>query len=139
MTTRQGEPIGQRLADVEPAPISYGQALKSIHIELWNQAMIAEFGGLKEKNMLQYVDVPKDRKPVEFKWFSDERLIIKGEWLEPKLDFKLRVSGRYKASTSTKRPVQCLILSRKNFSWFLLIKTWTCFTFIPGKLLSNPN
>lgn len=42
MATGHGEPIGESLADVEPAPISYDQAMKSIYKELWNQAMTTE-------------------------------------------------------------------------------------------------
>lgn len=88
MAIRQGGPIGRRLADVGPAPISYGQAMKSIHSELWNQAMIAELEGLNEKRcskMLMF-------RRIGNRWTrigaSNERSsMMKGKWLEPMLDF----------------------------------------------------
>lgn len=70
--------------------------------------MAPEYEGFKENKMFEYVAVPKDRTPVEFKWvfrwnFNGEGKVFRAE------DFR-----RVKASTFTKGIVQRLNLLRKT-------------------------
>jgi hypothetical protein len=60
--------LGESILEVNGAPRSYNEALKSAEQLEWKQAMREEIEMMKEKGTYQLVELPKDREAIGCKW-----------------------------------------------------------------------
>lgn len=68
--------------------------------------MAAMYEGLKKNKMFGYVAVPKDGKPIEWKWVFRWKVNGEEEVVRAKVKLAARVSVRYQESTTMKHSVQ---------------------------------
>ena len=84
LCTGQGEPIGKLLKDVESAPRSLAEARRSFYSKLWEEAMMAEFGGLQASGTFVKSQLPEGRKPITSRWLYRWKSNEFGEITKPK-------------------------------------------------------